>query len=158
APASSTLHGNAPDQNPLALILVDVINAMDFPQGAALLKHALPKARRIARLAQRAREEGVPVVYANDNFGRWRSDFREVVAHASREESRGRPVAELLTPKPGDYFVLKPKHSAFHETTFAVLLTHLGARRLIITGFAGDVCVLFTAHDAYMRDYALSVP
>lgn len=158
ASRSSTLHGSAPDRHPVALLLVDVINTMDFDQGKALLEQALPRARNIARLAKRAREHGIPVVYANDNFGRWRSDFREVVKNATSEGSRGRAVAELLVPEPDDYFVLKPKHSAFHETSLAVLLSHLGTSRLIIGGFAADVCVLFTAHDAYMRDYALNVP
>jgi len=34
----------------------------------------------------------------------------------------------------------------------------LGARKLIITGFAADICVLFTAKDAFMRDYKVHVP
>jgi nicotinamidase-related amidase len=39
-----------------------------------------------------------------------------------------------------------------------VLLAYLGARTLILTGVAGNMCVLFTANDAYMRDYRLVVP
>lgn len=156
--ANPDLHGNAPDQSPVALVLVDVINDMEFEEGARLLEHALPAAERIAALAREARKLGVPVVYANDNFGRWRSDFREVLSHALEAGVRGRPVAELLRPDPEDYFVLKPKHSAFFATTLEVLLAYLGAKRVILTGFTGDICVLFTANDAYMRDLRLNVP
>jgi nicotinamidase-related amidase len=54
--------------------------------------------------------------------------------------------------------VLKPKHSGFQHTTLEVLLSHLGCETLILTGVAGNFCVLFTAHDAYMRDFHLVVP
>src|SRR5690606_13163492 len=123
-----------------------------------LLKHALPAARRIAALAERCRKAGVPVVYCNDNFGRWRSDFQAQVRHCLEADVNGRAVAALLVPHEGDYFVLKPKHSAFFSTVLDPLLGHLGVRRLILCGFAGDICVLFTANDAYMRDYELAVP
>ncbi|HEV7589265.1 MAG TPA: isochorismatase family cysteine hydrolase [Longimicrobium sp.] len=152
------LHGMVPDAAPVALLLIDVINAMDFPDGGErLAENALPAARRLAELRRRAKELEIPVIYANDNFGKWRSDFREVVEHAL-EDVPGRPIAELLRPEKDDYFVLKPKHSAFYATTLDVLLKYLGTRRLVMAGFSGDVCVLFTAGDAYMRDLHVHVP
>jgi nicotinamidase-related amidase len=157
-PANPHLHGSAPDTSPVALLLIDVINDMEFPEGDQLLKHALPAARRIADLAARARGAGVPVVYVNDNFGRWRSDFTAQVEHCLNDKVRGKPVAELLKPCPDDYFVLKPKHSGFFSTTLHTLLDYLGAKTLVLAGFAGNICVLFTANEAYMRDYRLVVP
>lgn len=151
------LHGMVPDAAPVALLLIDVINAMEFEGGEALARAALPAARRLAELRLQARALGIPVIYANDNFGRWRSDFREVVEHAL-DDVPGRPIAELLRPDEDDYFVLKPKHSAFYATTLDVLLQYLGARHLVMGGFSGDVCVLFTAGDAYMRDLHVHVP
>src|SRR5436305_9486166 len=74
---NQNLHGNAPDTHPVALLLIDVINDLEFDGGEKLLAPALAAARRIAALSARARRAGVPVIYANDNFGRWRSDFRE---------------------------------------------------------------------------------
>ena len=94
----------------------------------------------------------------NDNFGRWQSDFKKQVERCVSEDSVGAPVARLLIPAEDDYFVLKPKHSAFYSTSLDVLLSYLGAKKLVVTGFAGDICVLFTANDAYMRDYELIVP
>jgi nicotinamidase-related amidase len=151
-------HGVAPERSELVLLLVDVINDFDFPQGDKLLRFALPAARRIAALKKRLRKRGVPAIYVNDNFGRWQSDFKKQVERCISEEAPGAPVARLLIPAEDDYFVLKPKHSAFFSTTLDVLLSYLGARKLIITGFAADICVLFTANDAYMRDYELIVP
>jgi len=152
------LHGSAPDSSPVALLLVDVINDLEFEGGGRLLGSALPMARRLAALATRARRAGVPVVYANDNFGRWRSDFAALVRHCARDGVRGRPLAALLRPRRDDYFVLKPKHSAFFATPLDTLLTYLGVETLVLAGIAADRCILFTAADAHMRDYRVRVP
>ena len=150
--------GQAPEKAEVVLLLVDVINDFDFPEGDKLLRFALPAAARIAALKARMRKRGVPAIYVNDNFGRWRSDFRKQVERCISHESPGAPVARQLVPAEDDYFVLKPKHSGFFSTSLETLLSFLGARKLIITGFAADICVLFTANDAYMRDYELIVP
>ena len=155
---NSDLHGSAPDNARVALLLIDVINDLEFEGGAELLRHALPAAKRIAAFKQRCRRAGIPAVYVNDNFGKWRSDFKKLVSHCLNDNTRGQPVVELLKPERDDYFVLKPKHSGFFSTTLDLLLEHLGARTLILTGFTGDICILFTANDAFMRDYRLIIP
>lgn len=152
------LHGNVPDSSPFALLLIDVINDLEFDSGRRLLAPAVKAARRIAALKKKARAARIPVIYANDNFGRWRSDFREGVRHCLEDGVRGEPLAELLRPEAEDYFVLKTKHSAFYSTTLELLLGYLKTRHLIITGFSTDACVLMTAADAYMRDLHMSIP
>lgn len=155
---NSDLHGSAPDKSEIALLLIDVVNDLDFPEANQLLRYARPMARKLLRLKERAKKAGVPVIYVNDNFGRWQSDFRRQVEHCVRGELRGHEIVQLLRPEEDDYFVLKPKHSGFFSTTLETLLRYLGSRRLIITGIAGNFCVLFTANDAYMRDYDLIIP
>jgi nicotinamidase-related amidase len=155
---NADLHGSAPDKSEIALLLIDVINDLDFPEANQLLRYARPMARKILRLKERAKKAGVPVIYVNDNFGRWQSDFRRQVQHCLRENSRGHEIVSLLQPEEDDYFVLKPKHSGFFSTTLDTLLRYLGSQTLIITGIAGNFCVLFTANDAYMRDYDLVIP
>jgi nicotinamidase-related amidase len=152
------LHGSAPDNSPVALLVIDFINDFEFENAEKIFPRALAAAKCTAALKARARKAGVPVIYANDNFGKWRSDFRGLLDHVLHGGVRGQPIAELLKPDEQDYFVLKPKHSGFHSTTLEVLLAHLGAKTLILTGVAGNFCVLFTAHDAYMRDFRLVVP
>jgi nicotinamidase-related amidase len=151
------LHGNAPDSAPVALLHVDVINDMEYPGGDKLLEHARPMAERLAALRRRARAARIPAIYANDNFGKWKSDFATLVRHCTEDDVRGRPVARLLIPDPDDYFVLKPKHSAFFSTPLETLLRYLGTHTLILTGMTGDMCVLFTAADAFLRDYNVVV-
>jgi nicotinamidase-related amidase len=141
-----------------ALLLIDVINDFDFEGSENLLRHAIPAARKIARLKKRLRAADVPVIYVNDNFGRWQSDFRDQIERCVSPDCKGREVAGLLLPDARDYFVLKPKHSAFYSTSLEVLLGFLGIETLILAGLAGDICVLYTANDAYMRDYRLIVP
>lgn len=152
-----SLHGNAPDKSRIALILIDVINDLEFPDGDMLLKFALPMAQRIKALKEKARAADIPVIYANDNFGRWRSDFSAQVEHCL-QDCRGKPIVELLRPEKEDYFVLKPKHSGFYSTALDLLLDYFGVETVILTGIAGNICVLFTAHDAYLRDLKLFVP
>ncbi len=150
------LHGSAPHKHRFALLLIDVINDFDFPEADQLLKHARPMARILLRLKRRAQKAGVPVIYVNDNFGQWKSDFRRTIDHCVK--GRGRDVVKLLRPEESDYFVLKPKHSGFFSTTLETLLRYLETQTLILTGIAGNFCVLFTANDAYMRDFNLLVP
>lgn len=155
---NSDLHGNVPETCSVALLLIDVINDLEFEGSEALVRQAVPMARRIAELKRRAKEAGIPVIYVNDNFGRWKSDFRRVVEHCLHDGVKGEELVRILQPDEDDYFVLKPKHSAFYATTLDILLTYLGARTLIFTGIAGNICILFSANDAYMRDYHLVVP
>src|SRR6266536_2007964 len=155
---SPDLHGNAPDNARLALLLIDVINDLEFKGGDKLLRQALPAARKIATLKRRAAQTGIPSIYVNDNFGKWRSDFKKLISHCLDDKTRGRPIVELLQPDTDDYFVLKPKQSGFFSTTLEVLLNHLGVETLILTGLTGDICILFTASDAHIRDYHLFIP
>jgi nicotinamidase-related amidase len=152
------LHGNAPDKCAIALLLIDWINDFEFDNAEKIFPRALAAAKATAALKARARKAGVPVVYANDNFGKWRSDFRMLLEHCLKGDVRGTPIAKLLKPDEEDYFVLKPKHSGFHSTTLDLLLAHLGAQTLLLTGVAGDNCVMFSAHDAYLRDFKILVP
>jgi nicotinamidase-related amidase len=143
---------------PVVLLLVDVINDFAFPGATKLLRYAIPAAKRIAALKKRLQRHKILPIYVNDNFGRWRSDFKTQVERCTAECAAGAPVARVLRPGENDYFVLKPRHSGFYASALDVLLQSLGAKKLIITGFAADICVLFTANDAYMRGYEIIIP
>ncbi len=161
--------GNAPAARPTslvedrsadgtALVVIDMFSAWDFPDAELLLPGAERIAPAIAGLRLRCKRAGVPVIYANDNAGRWRSDFRDAVRSAREAGGAGARIAGLLAPESDDYFVLKPKHSAFFGTPLDLLLRHLQARRLIVTGVSSDQCVVFTAADARMLDYEVVAP
>jgi nicotinamidase-related amidase len=155
---NSDLHGSAPDESSVALLIIDVISDFDFEGGAELLEQAMPMARAVKGLKERARAAGIPTIYVNDNYGRWQSDLEKLIANATRPGSPGAELVEMLMPTDDDYFVLKPKHSAFYSTTLDTLLDYLGTKTLILAGTAANMCILFTASDAYMRDFFLVVP
>jgi nicotinamidase-related amidase len=139
-----------------ALLIVDMINDMDFEEGDDLLSEIHDVADVVTRLRAEAEAAGVPVVFINDNFGCWHSDPSHITRYV--EGTAGRTVVERLRPRAEDYFIIKPQVSGFYATNLPVLLPRLGASRLVLTGVAADICVLFTAADAHMRDYALWVP
>ncbi|MBB3693256.1 cysteine hydrolase family protein [Sphingomonas sp. BK580] len=141
-----------------ALLIIDMINDLDFDGGEQLAPAAEAAAQRIRTLRDRADAAEVPVIYVNDNFGQWHSERSSIVDHCRRAGSRGTALIDALRPRDRDYFVVKPQFSGFYATNLPVLLPQLGVRRLILTGVAADICVLFTAADAHMRDYDLWVP
>lgn len=144
--------------SPVVLLLVDFINPLDFPGAEALAPAAREAASACDALRRRASGRGVQTIYANDNYGIWRSDFHGVWQRCRRQAGAAGEIARRLKPRPGDLTVLKPRHSAFHATPLDLLLKQLRCKRLIVTGLAADSCVLFSAMDAYLNGYALWVP
>ena len=141
-----------------ALLLVDTINPFDFEGGRAFARRGLRTARAIAKLRDRASSRGVPVIYVNDNLGKWRSDIHALVELCSRPRMPGARIVELLKPRRSDFVILKTTLSGFYQTPLEAMLRLGGVRTVIITGFAADNCVLFTTADAYMREYKVVVP
>jgi nicotinamidase-related amidase len=141
-----------------ALILVDFINLFDFENSEKLAARAVEAAKRTAKLKERMKAEGVPCIYANDNFGHWRSEFSKLVAECLAKGGASGEIATLLKPDAEDYSVLKPRHSAFYETPLQFLLEELEVTSLVVTGLSTDMCVSATAQDAYVRKYKLWIP
>ena len=141
-----------------ALLIIDMINDMDFEGASGMAPAAKAAAIAIAKLRDEADRCGVPVVYVNDNYGQWHSERSRLIEHVMRDDSGGHELVRLIEPRDNDFFVIKPQFSGFYSTNLPVLLPKLGASRLILTGLAADICVLFTAADAHMREYDLWVP
>jgi nicotinamidase-related amidase len=153
-----TKAASSPSRSDTALLIVDMINPLDFPGAGALRRQALPVVEAIARLKARFKSRGAPVIYVNDNFTQWLRDFHELVAICSEPDAPGAALVLPLAPEHDDYLVLKPKHSAFLASPLDVLLRQLDVRHVVVTGIAGDGCVMTTAADAHMREYAVTVP
>jgi nicotinamidase-related amidase len=142
----------------VGLLIIDMINALDFEGAERLVDPALAAANIVARLRDMAERACVPVIYVNDNYGHWHSDRSAIVEACGRADAPGRRIVERIAPRKGDYFVIKPQFSGFYATSLPVLLPKLGVNRLVLTGIAADICVLFTAADAHMREYDLWIP
>jgi nicotinamidase-related amidase len=158
AAVETDLHGNVPDHAQAVLLLVDVINDLQFPRNEYLVQDAPRLAETIRDFKVRCRAKGIPSIYVNDNKGRWRSDIAEVVAQAKRDSAPGREMVDLLAPEPEDYFILKPKHSVFFATPLEVILQHLGAHTVMMVGVTTNACVLISAGEVFVRGYRLVVP
>ena len=135
------------------LIVVDFINPLDFPGAEKLAPPALKAARATARLRDRLGQRGVPVIYANDNWGVWQSDFQSLVAELSGRDDTAGEIVRLLAPRVTDLTLLKPRHSAFFASPLELLLDEMQARELVLCGLAADMCLQMTAADAFLRNY-----
>jgi len=140
-------------QSTPALLIIDMFTLFDFPEADQVKPRALQAARSIAVLARRFRERGNPVIYANDNFANWQMDFKELVGLCLATEGASSEIAQVLQPQPGDYFVLKPKHSAFLATPLTVLLAKLGVSELVVAGMTAESCIAATCFDSNAREY-----
>lgn len=159
--SSGRLSQPALQPSPTVLVLVDFINPLDFEGAQDLAPAALQAARNTARLRRELARRADPpplCVYANDNYGVWRSDFKELWRRCARMPGEAGRMARLLKPGADDCTILKPRHSAFYETPLELLLEQVRCRNLIVAGLAADSCVLFSAMDAYVRGYALWIP
>lgn len=142
----------------LALLLVDFLNPLDFTRDAAFIRRAVCAAAAAARLKAEMKRQHVPVIYTNDHWGHWTQSVPELVQSLSESDAAGKALVNVLAPSPGDYTILKPRHSAFYGTPLLFLLQELGIRSLAIAGIAADNCVFFTASDAYVRRYSVWIP
>ena len=139
-----------------ALLIIDMINPFQFKHGDLLLKHTEKMLLPLLELKERASARNVPIIYINDHYNLWQADFSRIISHC-RNEANDQLLSQII-PSADDYFLIKPKHSAFYGTALQTLLHQLAVKKLIITGIAGNICVLFTANDAYMREYRLYCP
>jgi nicotinamidase-related amidase len=139
-----------------ALLLVDVVNDFRHEDGEALLRSFRSRHPALVAVLGRAREDGIPVIYANDNRGVWDGDAPALVRAAVTEGLAGDLVA-AIAPAPGDRFLLKPHYSAFDHTPLEVLLETLGVERIRLAGTATEMCVTETTIDASRRGIAVTV-
>jgi nicotinamidase-related amidase len=153
----SAINDSAIDSSTVALLIVDMLSDFDADELSPMFAAALQAAKKIASLRSRVSAAGIPVLYINDNMGRWRSAGPALVERATKTR-RGRAIVDLLAPRFHDYLLLKPKHSVFFSTPLDTLLSYMGVRVLILTGMTSTQCILFSAMDAYVRDFKLYIP
>jgi nicotinamidase-related amidase len=138
-----------------AVVVIDMINTYEHPDAEALVhsvRQALPGVRRV--LAQ-ARASGVDVIYVNDNFGRWRSHHDELLGTALKGPYRD--LVEPVRPDERSMFVIKARHSIFFQTPLEYLLRQNDIGRLVLCGQVTEQCVLYSALDAHIRHFDVTV-
>ncbi|MFJ8803457.1 isochorismatase family cysteine hydrolase [Streptomyces sp. NPDC102487] len=139
-----------------ALIVIDMINTYDYPDVDLLLPSVQKVVPQVAALIERARSSDVPVIYVNDNFGEWRSHHGELLDKALAGPNA--PLVEPLRPDDDSLFVVKARHSIFFETPLSYLLSQQKIDHLVLCGQVTEQCVLYSALDAHIRHFDVSVP
>lgn len=139
-----------------AVLFIDIINDFHFDGGDKLLKHTEDILPNLIKLKQFAKKNHLPTIYVNDHYGLWQADFNKIIERCKNDRSKH--VINELMPDEHDYFLMKPKHSAFFQTPLQSLLHDLGKTHLMMAGIAGDICILFTAKDAYMYQFDMHIP
>jgi nicotinamidase-related amidase len=138
-----------------ALLLVDVINDFEHEDGERLLASFRSRHGGFVAALERARGEGLTVVYANDTHGDWRGDGPALVRRALA--GRGGELVEAIAPREDDCFVVKPRYSGFDHTPLALILQERGIERLLVGGMSTEGCVAQTSIDARERGFKVSV-
>lgn len=139
-----------------ALIVIDMINTYGHPDAELLVPSVCTALPQLTQLIGRARTEGVPVIYANDNFGEWRSHHGELIETAL--SGKNAELVEPLLPDGDSLFVVKARHSIFYETPLSHLLFQLGVDHVVLCGQVTEQCVLYSALDAHIRQLRVTVP
>ncbi|OXS73115.1 isochorismatase family cysteine hydrolase [Domibacillus enclensis] len=139
-----------------ALLIIDMMNDFQFPKGEQLARYADETVPSISQLKNHFHEREWPVIYINDHYQLWKADIALILEHVTNDISD--PIIQKIKPDDKDYFLIKPKHSGFYGTALNTLLHELDVKSVAITGVAGNICVFFTANDAYMREFEVYVP
>jgi nicotinamidase-related amidase len=139
-----------------ALVVTDMLNPYDFEDADELARNAERVIEPISSLIERAAADGVEIVYVNDNYGDWDSS-REQVIEKSLAGRRPDLVEPLLPPEGAD-FVLKARHTIFFGTPLEYLLWQREIEDLVLVGQVTEQCILYSALDAYVRHYQVTVP
>ncbi|MFB6613368.1 isochorismatase family cysteine hydrolase [Streptomyces sp. NPDC085524] len=132
-----------------ALIVIDMLNTYEHEDAEVLVRSVREALPGVGALLKRARDADAPVVYVNDNFGRWRSHHGEILQAAL--EGRYSDLVEPVAPDEDALFVVKARHSVFFETPLAYLLDQLDVQRVVLCGQVTEQCVLYSALDAHIR-------
>ncbi|MEU9082714.1 isochorismatase family cysteine hydrolase [Streptomyces sp. NPDC048357] len=129
--------------------MIDMLNTYEHEDAEVLVKSVREALPGVGVLLERARAAIAPVVYVNDNFGRWRSHHGEILEAALA--GRYADLVEPIAPDEESLFVVKARHSVFFETPLAYLLGQLDVHRVVLCGQVTKQCVLYSALDAHIR-------
>jgi ureidoacrylate peracid hydrolase len=145
----------APERS--AVLVIDMLNDFLEPQGAMPLLEGRRLYQPIRRLLQAARQSGSRVIWVCDEHLPGDREFEKRSVHCLRGSWGAEIVAEL-EPNGGELRIAKARYSGFFETDLDRRLRELGIDHLILTGVVTNICVRSTAHDAFFRDYQVTVP
>jgi nicotinamidase-related amidase len=139
-----------------ALIVVDMLNRYDHPDAEPLRASARTVVPVIADMVDKAKDAGGLVVYVNDNHGDWTIGRGGLTRWALGGEDPS--LIEPIAPAKDVPFLVKARHSIFYATQLEYLLREHDVERVVLTGQVTEQCILYSALDAYIRHFDVTVP
>lgn len=141
-----------------ALLVIDMLNDFILPEGSLSVGPVGEKViEPIAAEMKSFREAGDPIIFVCDNHLPDDPEFTMFPRHCVRG-TWGAQVIDALAPRDGDIVIPKRRYSAFFGTDLDLTLRELGVEELVLVGVCTNICVLYTACDARMRNYQVTVP
>jgi nicotinamidase-related amidase len=138
-----------------AFVLVDVVQTFEHEDGERLLESFRARHDGFVEALERARADGLPVIYANDNFGVWDGDAPRLLQEAL--DGRGGELVRAIAPQQAETFVVKPRYSAFDHTPLELILRELEVARLLLGGMSTEGCVAQSAIGARELGFKVTV-
>jgi len=139
-----------------ALLMVDLINSFSFKHGCVLAEKTEKMIPNIHLLKDLFIKRKFPIIYVNDHYKQNNPTVEKILKYCTNPLSYH--IIQEIKPKGHEYCIFKPNYSGFYQTDLDHELKKQEVTHLIILGVAGNRCVLFTANDAFMRDYNLIIP
>jgi nicotinamidase-related amidase len=138
-----------------ALLVIDMLNPYEHDDAEKLVQSVEEVVDVVRLLIERAEGEGADVIYVNDNHSDWNSS-QEELAQRALQGRRPDLVEPVLSPDDAS-FVIKARHSVFYGTPLEHLLHERGIDHLVLCGQVTEQCILYSALDAYVRRFDVSV-
>jgi nicotinamidase-related amidase len=149
--------GYHPDVSDTALLVVDMLNAYQHEDADALADSVAEIVQPLAGLIDQARgRDDIDVIYVNDNYGDFTAT-RDAIVKQALDGARPELIKPIV-PDDDWPFLEKVRHSAFYATPLSYLLTQKQTKRVILTGQVTEQCILYSALDAYIRHFDVTVP
>lgn len=140
----------------VALLVIDMLNPYAHDDADALARSAEAVVGPLAELIARARErDDVSVIWVNDNYEQFSATRDDLVRQALA--GRRPDLVEPLLPPADCAFMQKVRHSAFYGTALDHHLRRQAFEQVVLTGQVTEQCILYSALDAYVRRYPLTV-
>jgi nicotinamidase-related amidase len=139
-----------------ALLVIDMLKDFLEKDGVLCIGDTEQLIQNVGQRLIDWRAQGDPVIYIMDRHLPQDAEFAMFPPHCLAGE-RGGEVVDELAPGPGDYIVYKRRYSAFFGTDLDLILRELRISDLELAGVCTQICILYTAADARMLNYTVTV-
>ena len=133
-----------------------MLNDYDHEDAEQLAESVAQQLPCIVELRDKTSEAGALVVYVNDNHDEWHAGKEELIEKGMN--GKHPDLVDPIAPRDPVPFIAKGRHSVFYQTALDHLLRSNEVQHIVFAGQVTEQCILYSALDAYIRGYDLTVP